>query len=37
MNEVEVALPSGITYPVIIGNGALDRLPSVIPLSLIHI
>ena len=31
MNEVEVALPSGITYPVIIGNGALDRLPSVIP------
>ena len=25
MNEVEVALPSGITYPVIIGNGALDH------------
>jgi 5-deoxy-5-amino-3-dehydroquinate synthase len=31
MNEVKVALPSGITYPVIIGNGVLDRLPTLIP------
>ena len=31
MNEVKVALPSGIEYPVIIGNGAKDRLPSLIP------
>jgi len=31
MNEVKVALPSGIEYPVIIGNGAMDRLPSLIP------
>ncbi len=31
MNEIKVALPSGIEYPVIIGNGAKDRLPSLIP------
>ena len=31
MNEVKVALPSGIAYPVIIGNGAMGRLPSLIP------
>ena len=31
MNEVKVELPSGIEYPVIIGNGAMDRLPSLIP------
>ena len=31
MNEVKVALPSGITYSVIIGNGVLDRLPTLIP------
>jgi len=31
MNEVKVELPSGIEYPVVIGNGAMDRLPSLIP------
>ena len=30
MNEVEVALSSGITYPVIVGNGALKKLPDLI-------
>ena len=30
MNEVEVVLSSGITYPVIVGNGALKKLPDLI-------
>ena len=31
MNEVKLELPSGISYPVIIDNGALNRLPTRIP------
>ena len=30
MNEVEVVLSSGITYPVIVGSGALKKLPDLI-------
>ena len=30
MNEVEVVLSSGITYPVIVGNGALKKLPGLL-------
>ena len=31
MNEVQLELNSGVTYPVIVGNGVLDRLPSLLP------
>ena len=31
MNEVQLALPNGDSYPVIVGNGAIERLPSLIP------
>ena len=31
MNEVQLALPNGDAYPVIVGNGAIERLPSLMP------
>lgn len=31
MNEVQLALPNGDSYPVIVGNGAIERLPSLMP------
>lgn len=31
MSEVQLELNSGVTYPVIVGNGVLDRLPSLLP------
>ncbi len=31
MNEVQLELNSGVTYPVIVGKGVLDRLPSLLP------
>ena len=31
MNEVQLALPNGDSYPVIVGNGAIERLLSLMP------
>ena len=31
MNEVQLALPNGDSYPVIVGNRAIERLPSLMP------
>ena len=31
MNEVQLALPNGDSYPVVVGNGAIERLPSLMP------